>query len=114
VERGGVSSGFYMQATQQAFLTAHQEAFQYFGGVFHQLRYDNLTSAVKKILQRAERGTLIITTNLPFSEWPQVFPSARLCKALLDRITDRAHIIETGVESYRFKRTVAAKKKAKE
>jgi DNA replication protein DnaC len=66
------------------------------------------------ISERAEKATLIITTNLPFSEWTQVFPSARLCKALLDRITDRAHIIETGTESYRFKRTVAARKKAQE
>jgi DNA replication protein DnaC len=65
------------------------------------------------ISERAERATFIITTNLPFSEWTQVFPSARLCKALLDRITDRAHIIETGTESYRFKRTVAGRKKAR-
>jgi hypothetical protein len=35
-----------------------------------------------------------------------VIPNARLCKALLDRITDRAHIIETGTESYRFRRTM--------
>ena len=63
------------------------------------------------ISERAERATLIITTNLPFSEWTQVFPSARLCKALLDRVTDRAHIIETGSESYRFKRTVERKKR---
>lgn len=65
------------------------------------------------ISERAERATLIITTNLPFSEWTQVFPSARLCKALLDRITDRAHIIETGTESYRFRRTVEGKKQRK-
>lgn len=65
------------------------------------------------ISERAERATFIITTNLPFSEWTQVFPSARLCKALLDRITDRAHIIETGTESYRFKRTVSGKKKGR-
>jgi DNA replication protein DnaC len=63
------------------------------------------------ISERAERATLIITTNLPFSEWTQVFPSARLCKALLDRVTDRAHIIETGTDSYRFKRTVDKKKR---
>jgi len=63
------------------------------------------------ISERAERATLIITTNLPFSEWTQVFPSARLCKALLDRITDRAHIIETGTDSYRFRRTVESNKK---
>lgn len=62
------------------------------------------------ISERAERATLIITTNLPFSEWTQVFPSARLCKALLDRVTDRAHIIETGTDSYRFKRTVEKKR----
>jgi len=47
------------------------------------------------ISDRAERAALIVTTNLPFSEWTTVFPNPRLCKALLDRITDRAHIIET-------------------
>lgn len=58
------------------------------------------------IAERAEKAAVILTTNLPFSEWTQVIPNARLCKALLDRITDRAHIIETGAESYRFRRTV--------
>jgi DNA replication protein DnaC len=65
------------------------------------------------IAERAERGTLIVTTNLPFSEWTQVFPNPRLCKALLDRITDRAHIIETGAESYRFRRTLEVRQKKK-
>lgn len=65
------------------------------------------------ISERAERATIIVTTNLPFSEWTQVFPNARLCKALLDRVTDRAHIIETGTDSYRFKRTVDGKQKRK-
>jgi len=58
------------------------------------------------IAERAEKATVIITTNLPFSEWTQVVPNARLCKALLDRITDRAHIIETGSDSFRFRRSV--------
>ena len=58
------------------------------------------------IAERAELATFIVTTNLPFSEWTTVFPNPRLCKALLDRITDRAHIIETGTESFRFKRTL--------
>jgi DNA replication protein DnaC len=49
--------------------------------------------------------------NLPFSEWPQVFTNARLCKAVLDRLTDQAHIIETGTESYRFRRTLGKKRK---
>lgn len=63
------------------------------------------------ITERAEKSALIITTNLPFSEWSTVFPNARLCKALLDRVTDRAHIIETGTESYRFRRTIEKKRK---
>ena len=58
------------------------------------------------IADRAEKAAVILTTNLPFSEWTQVIPNARLCKALLDRVTDRAHIIETGTESYRFRRTL--------
>jgi hypothetical protein len=48
-------------------------------------------------------------------EWGQIkvsksmFPNARLCKAMLDRLTDQAHIIETGTESYRFRRTMEKK-----
>jgi len=63
------------------------------------------------ISDRAERAALIVTTNLPFSEWTAVFPNPRLCKALLDRVTDRAHIIETGTESFRFKRTMEGRKR---
>ena len=58
------------------------------------------------IAERAEKAAVILTTNLPFSEWTQVVPNPRLCKAILDRVTDRAHIIETGSDSYRFRRTV--------
>jgi hypothetical protein len=45
----------YLHATQQAFLEAHELAFSHFGGVFRKLRYDNLTSAVKKILRGSRR-----------------------------------------------------------
>jgi len=61
------------------------------------------------IAGRAERAAVIVTTNLPFSEWTTKFPNARLCKAMLDRLTDQAHILETGDESYRFRRTLAKK-----
>lgn len=61
------------------------------------------------IAGRAERAAVIVTTNLPFSEWATMFPNARLCKAMLDRLTDQAHIIETGTESYRFRRTLEKK-----
>jgi hypothetical protein len=52
---GGAFHQAYPHATQQAFLEAHELAFQYFGGVFERLRYDNLTSAVKKILRGHRR-----------------------------------------------------------
>ena len=63
------------------------------------------------IAGRAERAAVIVTTNLPFSEWTTMFPNARLCKAMVDRLTDRAHIIETGNESYRFRRTLQTRQK---
>jgi DNA replication protein DnaC len=63
------------------------------------------------VAERAEKAAVLMTTNLPFSEWTQVIPNSRLCKALLDRVTDRAHIIETGNESYRFRRTLEKRKK---
>ena len=52
---GGAYHRAYPHATQQAFLEAHELAFAYFGGVFHILRYDNLKSAVKKILRGYQR-----------------------------------------------------------
>jgi transposase len=59
---GGAYHRAFTHATQQAFLEAHEVAFRYFGGVFKQLRYDNLKSAVKRILrghQREETGRFI-------------------------------------------------------
>jgi DNA replication protein DnaC len=55
------------------------------------------------ISERNERGSLIVTTNLPFGEWTKVFPDPRLAKAVVDRVTHRAHIIDTGTESWRFR-----------
>ena len=50
-----------------------------------------------------ERVALIVTTNLKFADWTQVFGDERLTLALLDRLTHRAHIIEFVGESYRFR-----------
>lgn len=60
------------------------------------------------ISARNERASLIITTNLPFSEWTRVFADARLAKAVIDRLTHNAHIIDTGTESWRFNHGLTA------
>ena len=55
--------------------------------------------------QRYERGAILVTTNLPFDEWTEVFGSERLTGALLDRLTHRVHILEMNGESYRLKQS---------
>jgi DNA replication protein DnaC len=55
--------------------------------------------------QRYERGSTIVTSNLPFDEWTSVFASERLTGALLDRLTHHVHILEMNGESYRLKQS---------
>jgi DNA replication protein DnaC len=59
------------------------------------------------ISQCYERGSLIITSNLPFDEWTQTFGSERLTGALLDRLTHHIHILEMNGESFRLKQSRA-------
>ncbi len=76
---------------------------------------DGAAELVFQVLSaRHERGSLIVTTNLPFGEWTKVFPDPRLAKAVVDRLTHRAHIIDTGNESWRFRHGLErqARKKA--
>jgi DNA replication protein DnaC len=61
---------------------------------------------------RYERGSTIVTSNLPFEEWPSVFRNERLTGALLDRLTHHVHILEMNGESYRLRQSVGRRKKA--
>jgi len=55
--------------------------------------------------QRYERGSTLVTSNLPFQEWTEVLGSERLTAALLDRLTHHVHILEMNGESYRLKQS---------
>jgi DNA replication protein DnaC len=86
----------------------HQQLERYHLLVLDELGYVPFSKAGAELLfdviSRAyERTSLIVTTNLPFAEWVEVFGSERLTGALLDRLTHRVNILESNGESYRLK-----------
>ncbi len=57
----------------------------------------------KAISDRSERGSTIVTTNLPFSQWTELFENTTMVAALVDRLTFRSHVLDMNGESYRLK-----------
>jgi DNA replication protein DnaC len=75
--------------------------------IIDELGYAPFTAVGSELLfevlsQRYERGSTLITSNLPFDEWTSVFGSERLTGALLDRMTHHVHILEMNGDSYRL------------
>ncbi len=60
--------------------------------------------------QRYERGSILVTSNLPFDEWTEVFGSERLTGAFLDRLTHHVHILEMNGERFRLKQSRSGQK----
>jgi len=63
------------------------------------------------LAERHEKGSVMLTTNLGFADWTQVFGDAAMTAALLDRLTHKAHIINCPWDSYRLKQSLKAKNK---
>ncbi len=63
----------------------------------------------KVIADRSERGSVIVTTNLPFSEWTTLFENTALVAALVDRLTFRSYILDMNGESYRLDQAIKAR-----
>ena len=88
---------FYNHRKPLAITDMWQESTDEFKAVFRLLWSDFLG------LRQFGRGSIIVTSNLPFDEWTGVFASERLTGALLDRLTHHVHILELNGDSFRLK-----------
>jgi len=82
--------------------------------ILDELSYVSFTRSQGELLfqvlsERNERGSVIITTNLEFSRWTEMFPDAMMTAALIDRLTHNAHILNMNGESYRLKERMGKK-----
>lgn len=83
--------------------------------ILDELSYLSFTRQQAELLfhilsERNERGSVIITTNLKFSDWTEIFPDTMLTAALIDRLTHRAHILDMNGPSYRLEQRMKKKK----
>ena len=113
----GLSVGFYAAAAlvhelleardEKRLLRLQRQVAGYKLLIIDELGYVPLSQTGAELLfemvsQRYERGSTIVTSNLPFDEWTSVFGSERLTGALLDRLTHHVHILEMNGDSYRL------------
>ena len=118
--RQGLSVGFVTAASlmqqlletrdEWRFLRLHQRLAAYKVLIIDELGYVPLPTAGAELMfeifsQRYERGSTIITSNLPLDEWHSVFGTAPMAAAALDRLTHRVHILEMNSESYRLRQS---------
>lgn len=105
-----------MEARDERRLIRLQREFQaYKLLIIDELGYVPLSTTGAELLfetisKRYERGSTIITSNLPFDEWTSVFGNERLTGALLDRLTHHVHILEMNGDSYRLKHSKARRR----
>ena len=66
----------------------------------------------KVISDRSEKGSTIVTTNLPFSKWTELFENTTMVAALIDRLTFHSHVLDMNGESYRLKSSLREMEKA--
>ena len=60
----------------------------------------------KVVSERSERGSVIVTTNLPFSQWTDLFENTPMVSALVDRLTFKSYVLDMNGESYRLEQTM--------
>ena len=92
---------------ERRLLRLHKQLTGYKLLIVDELGYVPLSSTGAELLfevfsRRYERGSILVTSNLPFDEWTSVFGSERLTGALLDRLTHHVHLLEMNGQSYRL------------
>ena len=122
----GLSVGFYTAAAlvhelleardEKRLLRLQRQLAGYKLLIIDELGYVPLSQTGAELLfevfsQRYERGSTVVTSNLPFDEWTSVFGSERLTGALLDRLTHHVHILEMNGDSYRLKQSKGRKRR---
>jgi IstB-like ATP binding protein len=104
-------------ATKSGYFVCKRQLAGYKLLIIDELGYVPLSQTGAELLfevfsQRYERGSTIVTSNLPFDEWTSVFGSERLTGALLDRLTHHVHILEMNGDSYRLNQSKRRSRRA--